>query len=205
MPDVIEAIAGRRASRAIDARPVPPAVLDGLALAFSLAPSHGNSQPGRLVFATGDGARGRVFAALSRGNREWAGLAPVLAVVAANPAHDSLQKNSDGTERELWAFHAGLAAGNLLTQATAMGLVAHPMAGFDELAVRDAAAIPSDVRVLAVVAIGYPGDPSALPAELRERESAPRRRLPLDVVAATDRWEPRQATSWKQYRDQPPS
>jgi nitroreductase len=201
MSEVIEALRERRARRSFDARPVEPEVLASLWEAVSLAPSHGNNQPVRALCAVSAPVREAVLAALSDGNRAWAGAAPVLAAIAAIPEHDTAAPNRDGTTRELWPFHAGIATGNLLAQGTALGLVVHPMAGFDEAAVREAFGAPPAVRVLAVVAIGYPGPVEALPADLQRRETAPQRRLPIENLVALDRWRPENGISWKELRD----
>ena len=201
MAEVIDPIRNRRARRAFDPRPVPQDVREALWTAVSLAPSHGNNQPTRIVTAVSEAARAALTAALSSGNRHWASAAPLLAAVCSIPGHDLVQENSDGSTRELWAFHGGIAVGNLLAQATAMGLTAHPMAGFDEPAVRGALGVPGGVRVLTVVAIGYPGKVESLVADRRKRETAPQRRLPIDHVAADDRWRPEQSLSMKEYRD----
>ncbi len=201
MSEVIDAIRNRRARRAFDRRSVDRNVREALWEAFSMAPSHGNNQTTRLVAAVSTEAHAALFGALSSGNRQWAGAAPVLVAVCAIPGQDLIQENSDGTTRELWAFHGGLAVGNLLAQATAMGLIAHPVAGFDEPAARDALGIPVDVRVLAIVAIGYPGTVESLVPDLQKRETAPQRRLPIDYVAAEDHWRDEQSVSMREYRD----
>jgi nitroreductase len=144
--------------------------------------------------------RTALFDALSAGNRNWAGAAPLLAAIAALPGHDSVHEGSDGSTRELWAFHAGIAVGNLMAQATALRLIAHPMAGFDEPAVRAAFGAPADVRILVVVAIGYAGDPETLPADLQRREDAPQRRLPLDHLVVIDAWDDRHGASARELR-----
>jgi nitroreductase len=102
------------------------------------------------------------------------------------PGHEAAPANDS---RQLWAFNAGIAIGNLMAQATAMGLIAHPMAGIEEDAVRAAFGAPAELRVLVVVALGYPGDPRSLRADLQERETAPQRRLPLDRIVVEDRWQ----------------
>jgi nitroreductase len=94
----------------------------------------------------------------------------------------------------------GIALGGLLAQATAIGLVAHPMASFDEPAVRRALGIPERVRVLAVVAVGYPGEPASLPADLAERATAPQQRIPLENLVAFDQWSEGQALSARELR-----
>ncbi len=51
-----------------------------------------------------------------------------------------------------------------------MGLVVHGMAGFDRYKARSALGVPHDYAVEAMIALGRPGDPAELSAELRERE-----------------------------------
>lgn len=200
MPDVLDALTNRRARRAFDQRPVPQDVQEALWRAVSVAPSHGNSQATRLLVAQSPDARERLAAGLSEGNRGWAPSAPLLVAVASLPGHETPLKNRDGSERELWQFHAGIATGNLLAQATALGLTAHPMGGFDETAVREAFGAPPELRVLAVVAIGYPGDPGQLPEDLQKREDAAQQRLPLQYLVAEDAWRPENGTSFREYR-----
>ncbi len=197
---VLSALSNRRARRAFSSASVPPEVEETLWQAVSVAPSHGNSQPTRVLLARSLASRAALVAALSEGNRGWASAAPLLAAVASNASHDNPQKNSDGSERELWGFHAGIAAGNLLAQATSLGLVAHPMAGFDEPAVRSAFAAPPELRILTVVAIGYPGAPESLPADLQARESAPQDRIPLPNLVAIDEWTAENAVSARELR-----
>lgn len=198
MAELLPALRDRRATRAFNPRPVPEDVQTTLWEAFAVAPSHGNSQPGRIVVA--DEKRQALVEALSEGNRSWASAAPLLAAVAVVPAHDGVQKNSDGSERELWALHTGIALGNLMAQATALGLVAHPMAGFDEPGVREVFGIPDAVRVMAVVAMGYPGLASSLPEDLRAREGTPQDRLPMGQVVGVDSWSDRLMESAREYR-----
>lgn len=200
MPDVLPALSERRARRAFAPTLVPSDVQETLWQAVTLAPSHGNSQPTRILVAESEPARTALVAALSDGNRGWAAAAPLLCALCAMSAHDRTQPNSDGTTRELWAFHAGIACGNLLAQATALGLTAHPMAGFDEPAVRAAFGTPPDIRVLAVVAIGYPGGLGQLPEDLRERETAQQERLTIGQVVARDHWDPEMGVSARDRR-----
>jgi len=67
----------------------------------------------------------------------------------------------------------------LSLQATALGLHTHGMAGLDREKARAIFRIPDDFEVGAAWALGYLGDPEALSAELKARETAPRTRKPL--------------------------
>ena len=200
MAELLEALGARRARRAFDPREVPVDVQESLWRAVSVAPSHGNVQSVRLLMARSGAVRTALAAALSEGNRGWAPAAPLLVALGALPGHERAE--AYGEERALWSFHAGIAAANLMTQATALGLVAHPMAGFDEAAVRAAFAAPEALRVLAVFAIGFPGAPESLPEDLQRRERREQRRQPIDRLLAVDRWEARNGQS---ARDPSPS
>lgn len=200
MPELLPALAQRRARRAFDPRPVPLDVQEALWRAVSTAPSHGNTQPVRVLVAESNEVRQALIAGLSEGNRGWAPAAPLLIAIAALPAHDAVMENRDGSRRELWAFHAGIAAGNLMAQATALGLIVHPMAGFDEPAIRAAFDAPLTLRVLAPVAIGYPGDIATLPEDLQRREAAAQDRLPLGNLVVLDHWTDAHAISARDLR-----
>lgn len=186
--DILPALTDRRARRAIDPRPVPADVRERLWRAASLAPSHGNVQSTRLLVTHDPAVRQAVIAALSEGNRQWAPPSPLFAAIAALPSHE--RARNYGEDRALWALHAGITLGNLMAQATHEGLVAHPMGNFDEATIRETFAAPAGLRILAVVAIGYPGDPSTLPEDLQAREAAPQKRQPLSSFVAIDRWQP---------------
>jgi nitroreductase len=73
-------------------------------------------------------------------------------------------------------YDTGSAWQNLTLQATAMGLVSHGMAGFDFDRARTDLKVPDEYAVAAMFALGRPGKPSDLPAELRERETITSRR-----------------------------
>ncbi|MDQ3602850.1 MAG: nitroreductase family protein [Actinomycetota bacterium] len=128
-------------------------------------------------------AHERLASCLNERNRRWAELAPVLAFSVAR----MLTARSGRENRH--AFHdVGLAVGNLLAQATAMRLYAHQMAGFDRDAALQRLCIPEGHEPVAAIAIGYAGDPSRLPEDLRTRELAPRGRRPLAEFAHVGRW-----------------
>lgn len=192
---LLPALAKRRASRAFSGQPVPPEAQELLWQAVSVAPSRGNSQPTRLLVARSDAVRKALEGALSKNNRTWASAAPLFVAIAVNPSHDGVETNSDGSEREMWGYHAGIATGNLMAQATALGLIAHPMSKFDEVAARAAFAAPPQIRLMTIVAVGYPGSPESLPPDLQEREKMPQDRLPLVNLVADDRWGPEHGIS----------
>ncbi|MBH77057.1 MAG: nitroreductase [Dehalococcoidia bacterium] len=187
MEKLIEAISGRRAQRAFARREVPEEEQQLLWRAVSVAPSHGNVQSVRLLVARSSAALKSIAAALSDGNRHWAAKAPLLVALGALPEHE--HTDSYGEERALWSFHSGIAAGNLMAQATSLGLIAHPMAGFEEATLRNAFGAPEEFRILVVFAIGYPGPIESLPEDLQRREESKQKRQPLNRLVAIDRWQ----------------
>jgi len=62
------------------------------------------------------------------------------------------------------------------------------MAGFDVEKARADLRIPAGYEPVAMIAVGYPGDPAILPERLRERELRPRIRRPIGEWAFLGRW-----------------
>ena len=176
-------IAGRSSGRAYSDRPVEPQKIERLLEAARWAPSAGNRQPWRFVVVTRDApTRLAVEAALEAGNA-WARRAPVLIVTCARRADGA------GTEgREYWAHDTGLALMSLLLRAVDLGLQAHPMAGWDEAALRAAVWLPDDVLPLSVTAVGYPGRLDDLDPDARAKDERPRKRKVLGEIAFSGRF-----------------
>lgn len=176
----------RWSPRAFDERPVESHTLRSLFEAARWAPSSNNEQPWRFIMASKhdhDTQWKRLFDCLAEGNRRWAFRAPVLMLSIA-----SINFEDDGTPNR-HAFHdTGLAVENLVLQATAHGLVVHQMAGFDVEKARAELKIPSGYEPVAMIAIGYPGDPAVLPERLRERELRPRSRRPIGESTFVGQW-----------------
>lgn len=156
----------RWSPRAMSAKPVSSADLKRLFEAARWAPSTFNEQEWRYLYAHRDTPQWKThFDLLMAANQTWCVNAGVLIVVLSKKTF-----THNGKPNPVHTFDSGLASQNLLLQATAMGLAAHGMAGFDREKARANLKVPADYDVEAMIAIGHPGDPNALPAELRERE-----------------------------------
>ena len=180
-----ELLARRWSPRAFAERPVEPEALRSLFEAARWAPSCNNEQPWRFVVATHDDRTtyDRLLACLAEGNRKWAYRAPVLILSVAH-----MNFEDDGRPNR-HAFHdTGMAAEHLALQATALGLAAHQMAGFDIKKARTDLKIPSGYEPVAMIAVGYPGDPNLLPDYLKQRELNPRERKPVADIAFSGQW-----------------
>jgi nitroreductase len=180
-----DVIARRWSPRAFDERPVEQATLKSLFEAARWAPSSNNEQPWRFIVASKETSTDydRLFACLVEGNRKWAFRAPVLILSVA-----SLLFEDDGKPNRHALHDTGMAAENFVLQATALGLQAHQMAGFDTQKARETCLIPTGFDPVAMIALGYPGDPAVLPDYLREREIKPRERQPIGDFVFSIKW-----------------
>lgn len=122
--------------------------------------------------------------ALSKGNA-WATRASMIVAVAAKVQDDC--RLSD--ERNYFLFDCGLAIGQLELQAAELGLIAHPVAGFDPLKAKSVLGIPEDHTVITLVICGYPGtDDSLLSDKQKEAEVQRPERKPQGENIFLDRW-----------------
>lgn len=183
--DIADFIGRRWSPRAFAERPVEREKLLSLLEAARWAPSAFNEQPWRFILATKDDRPDydRMLSCLADSNQVWVRRAPVIAILVVKSRFDHNGKPNR------WAQHdAGLALENLMLQAFDSGLVTHPMAGFSHEKIREEYGVPEEFEPLVAIAIGYPGDPDALPPDLKERELAPRERNKIATFAFSGRW-----------------
>lgn len=184
---ILSCIADRRSRYAFDPTPVHETVLARAFEAARWAPSTGNGQPWRFVVTDrGSDAFERLSSTL-RPRNEWAKAAPHLVLLAA--AKTLVHPTKPPRPNRLALLEAGLALGNLLAQATADGLVAHPLDGFDEEAAASVVGVPSDFQVAVLLAVGRPGDPAMLDDQLRVKQERPRERVPASQFVFHGSWQ----------------
>ncbi len=171
----------RQATRAIAAQPVEEEKLAAILEAARLSASCSNNQPWRFLVLTAAEPLERGREALSSGNY-WAKSAPLLIFGYSHPELDCVLP--DG--RQYYLFDLGMATQNILLQATELGLVARPMAGFSALKVREAFGLPDGSEVLVAIAIGYEGDVSTLSEKHQAISRAPRQRKPLEEIVVSN-------------------
>jgi nitroreductase len=139
------------------------------------APSSGNNQPWRILYAQRDSAHWALFFdLLVEGNKVWARNAAVLLVLVSKTTFDH-----NGKPSVTHAFDTGAAWENLALQGCLRGLVVHGMEGFDYERARTTLGIPEGYQVQAMAAVGKPGPKEALSEKLQARE-APNDRRSLD-------------------------
>jgi nitroreductase len=184
---VLPAILSRWSPRSFAGREVSLADLRRIFEAARWAPSSANEQPWRyIVGLRGSPAYEKIFSTLVGFNKSWAGAAPVLILGVAS-AKFSHNGNDNG-----YALHdLGAASAYLVLQASALGLAAHQMAGFDHDAARQLFEIPESFVLGSVIALGYQGEPAALsPEVLIAREIEPRSRKPRNEFVLSAWGEP---------------
>jgi nitroreductase len=147
LKDLIEK---RRALRSLISFEVNDSLVDDLARCAQLAPSCFNNQPWRYVFVYDQTILQELKAALPEANA-WARRASLVIAVFSRKDLDCLLK-----EREYFLFDTGLATAFMILRATELGLVAHPIAGYDEEKTKTILAIPHDMRLITLVIVSPP-------------------------------------------------
>lgn len=174
-------ILNRWSPRAMSGAPLTPAELLPLFEAARWAPSGGNGQPWRFVYALrGDAAFADFLDLLEPGNRVWCERAGALVVIVART------RRPNGKPIGTYAFDAGAAWMALALQGSAAGLVVHGMAGFDYARAAVLVGATDGYAVQAMIAIGHPGKVADLPPALQERE-VPSGREPVAAFAFAGR------------------
>jgi nitroreductase len=84
-------------------------------------------------------------------------------------------------------YEAGMAVGNLLLQATHMGLMVHQMGGYDVERAKEELVIPTRYEPMAMMAIGYKGDVSRLPKDVAAWEERKRERMEISKFLVAGR------------------
>ena len=182
--DVKEAIEKRRAYRALGPVEITDGLMRELAAAAQLTASCFNNQPWKFVFARSPGALAKVQDCLSKGN-DWAKKASLIIAAFARKENDCVIK-----EREYYLFDLGQAVSALSLRATELGLVAHPIAGFDNEKVRLALGIPEGNMVLTLVNVGKKiEDLGALNPQQAASETVRPPRLPLENIFSVDAYD----------------
>jgi nitroreductase len=164
----------RWSPRAMSGEPIDEHELFTLFEAARWAPSSGNSQPWRFLYARRDTPHWPLFFdLLNEGNRAWCHKAAALVVFISRTSREET-----GRPLVTHAYDTGAAWMSVAFQGWLKGLVVHGMAGFDYALAKASLNIPAEFSVNAMAAIGKPGRVEDLPDSHRQRES-PSARRPL--------------------------
>lgn len=165
----------RMSPRAFVPEALTTAQIEQLVDAARWAPSASNKQPWHFAYALRGDANWDAFSAIpNEANRRWCLNAGALIVLVSD------RQASPGKH----SFDAGCAWGYLALQAHDMGLATHAMGGFSADEARAVLRLPEHLVPEVVIAVGRRGDASALPDDLRERETASPRKPLAEVLSA---------------------
>ncbi len=185
---ILEVIRKRWSPRAFADKPVEKEKLLSVLEAARWASSSNNRQPWRFIVAQrGEASFEELLGCLREGNVGWAQHAPVLVLSLAEKAFPARGDKPARENRHAW-HDVGAAVNTLILQATALDFYVHQMAGFYPEKAAGAFEVPETFEPVAVLALGYLGDPDSLPDALREREAAPRTRQPLSDLVFGERF-----------------
>jgi len=131
------------------------------------APSSHNDQPWNFIICHRNltpEAYQKAFSCFKPTQQAWAQDAPlfIMVVVRTKELYDG--------KFNYWAeYDTGASAISMALQATALGLMAHQVGGFDKDRARSLFKLPEECKPMAIMVIGYEAfDPNALPRERRE-------------------------------------
>lgn len=173
---VIPAIFQRWSPRSFSDKPVDKALVEKAFQAARWAASSFNEQPWRYIVGfKGDETYAKILSVLVPFNQSWANSAAVLILGFA-----STKFAHSGAENRFALHDLGAASAYFTLQAAELGLHTHSMAGLDYDAAIKVFDVPADFVTGAVIALGYQGEPGALPSEqMLAQEVSPRERRPL--------------------------
>lgn len=160
--DVFEAIKRRRSIRNYEPTPVPREKLEKILEAARLAPSASNIQPRHFVVVTNAEKRKALSAGMFA---RFLKQAPLVIVACGD------EKKSP----KWYAIDVAIAVENMVLAATGEGLGTCWIGSFDETKVRNVLKIPRHLRVVVLLAVGYPSGKESLASKalrlIRKRKS----------------------------------
>jgi len=173
--DVKDAIRTRRAYRSLDPIEVTDELIMDLAESAQLAPSCMNKQPWQFILIYDPEKLKQLFTTLSPGNKWVEKVSLIIAVVSRIKADCVIG------ERIYYLFDTGMATAFILLRATELGLVAHPIAGYNEELAKEILKIPNDMQLITLVNIGKHSEKTnpELSEDMRlgEKQRPPRKKI----------------------------
>lgn len=149
--DVIKAIRDRRSVRAYQAKKIPQDVLEKVMDAARLAPSANNRQPWRFVVVSDEAKR----QALARAAKEQQFVAEAPVIVAA-VALEPERVMTCGVPT--YAVDLAIAVDHITLAAVQHGLGSCWIGAFYQDDVKNILSVPADLKVAALLTLGYPSD-----------------------------------------------
>ncbi len=167
--DLMQAIRARRSIRKFLDRPIEEEKLLAVLEAGRLAPSARNMQDWRVIVVSDAATRQRL--AVAARDQQFVGQAPV--VIAACGTSDLVMTCG----QPAYAIDVAIALDHMTLAATSLDLGTCWIGAFYEDKVKEILGVPPEIRVVALLPMGYPAV-----------EPEPRPRKSLDEVIAMEHW-----------------
>jgi nitroreductase len=166
--EVFEAVKKRRSVRKFKEKDIPPEVLQKLLEAARLAPSATNRQPWKFIVVKEERRRKELAEAA---HRQWfiAEAPVIIAGVALEP--ERVMSN----EVPAYPVDLAIALEHIVLQAVEEGLGTCWICAFDQERVKEILRVPRNLKVVALLPVGYPGE-----------SPSPRPRKPLSEITSTE-------------------
>lgn len=170
--DVYEAISLRKSVRAFQAKDVPKEIVTRLLEAAQIAPSASNRQEWRFVVVRNAATRKRLSEVAC--GQTFIAEAPVVMACCAETDNHVM-----ACGQLSYPIDLAIAIDHITLCATSEGLGTCWIGAFHEDRVKEILHIPAHIRVVELLPIGYPQDPSR----------AEKQRLPLENIVRYEQWE----------------
>lgn len=169
--NVIDAIKTRKSIRSFLDKPVEDTKLSAVLEAGRLAPSAANRQEWRFLIVRDPETRRRI--AMAAGRQTFVGEAPI--VIAACAETDSKVMRCGQLS---YPIDVAIALDHMTLAAVELGLGTCWIGNFDEQLVKKILGIPDTIRIVQLMPLGYPTDPSVIEKS----------RLPIEKIVKHERW-----------------
>ena len=169
--NVHEAIEQRFSVRSYDAKPVEEEKLQRVLEAARLAPSAGNRQEWRFLVVRNPATRKQLSNAAM--GQKFVAEAPVVIACCAETDNHMM-----ACEQLCYPIDVAIAVDHVTLCAAADGLGSCWIGAFDEAEAKEILDIPPHIRVVALLPVGYPEDPSQVE----------KNRLPLKEIVKYEKW-----------------
>jgi nitroreductase len=169
--NVIDAIKTRKSVRGYLKKPVEKEKLTAILEAGRLAPSASNRQEWRFVIVSDLETRKKLAEAAN--NQTFVGEAPTVIVACAETDGHIMMCG-----QPCYPIDIAIALDHITLAAVELGLGTCWIGAFDETRVKEILGIPNEIRVVELMPIGYPSDPS-----IKEKK-----RLPFTTTVKYEHW-----------------
>ena len=168
---VIEAIRKRRSVRGYLDKPIPEEALARILEAGRLAPSAKNRQEWRFIIVSDPKLRSKLAEAAN--GQTFVGEAPLIIVACAETDNRVMSCG-----QLCYPIDVAIALDHITLAAVELGLGTCWIGAFDEQKVKEILSIPNKIRVVELMPIGYPSDPSI----------SEKNRLSLNEIVKYEHW-----------------